>query len=395
MGKIYFDHMNGTPVHPDVAAVMAHHQRNVYGNPQSPHTPGQTAMSALDKAREQTASLINAHADEIYFTSSGSESNNFALTGLASANQKKGRHIIVSAVEHFSVLHPLKRMEKAGFSVTEVQVDRTGKVDPDDVKKALRDDTVLVSVMLANGEVGTIQPIRDIAGLCREKEVILHTDAVAAAGNMPVDVRALGVDALSLAANPFYGPKGSAALFLRKGVRIRPFIEGGIQEGGRRAGTENLAGIVGMGEAAAIAFREMDGRMNRMKALRDGVIERLPRVVDHVHLTGHPVDRLPHHASFCVEFIEGEAMLLSLDMKGIAASSGSACMSKALKASHVLLAMGYDHALAQGSLVFSFIENNAEEDTGYFLDVFPPIVERLRGMSPLYAKYLEENKNVQ
>ena len=315
---IYLDHVNGTPVHPDVVEVMAEHQKNVYGNPQSPHTPGQKALEALDKARNQVASLINAQDDEIYFTSSGSESNNFALTGLSSANQKKGGHIVVSAVEHFSVLHPAKRMEKNGFKVTEIPVDRTGRVDPDDVKKALRDDTVLVSVMLANGEVGTIQPVQKISGLCREKGILLHTDAVAAVGNMPVDVKALGVDALSLAGNPFYGPKGSAALFVRKGVRIRPFIEGGIQEGGRRAGTENLAGIVGMGAASALAAEKMESRMTEMKALRDRVIEQLPQAVDHIHLTGHPTDRLPHHASFCVEFIEGEAMLLSLDMKGIA-----------------------------------------------------------------------------
>jgi len=246
--------------------------------------------------------------------------------------------------------------------------------------------------MLANSEVGTIEPVAEIAKICRARNVLVHTDAVAAAGNIPVDVKALGLDALSLAGDQFYGPKGGAALFLKKGTRILPLIDGGIQEGGRRGGTENVAAIVGLGKAAEIALAKMGERMKKARALSDILIEGLSKKIGHIVLTGHRENRLPHHASFCIEFIEGEAMLLSLDMKGIAASSGSACTSKALKASHVLLAMGMDHALAQGSIVFSSLENTSAEDIDYLLDVFPPIIDRLRKMSPLYTKFLEENK---
>ncbi|HYA49071.1 MAG TPA: cysteine desulfurase family protein, partial [Burkholderiales bacterium] len=255
---------------------------------------------------------------------------------------------------------------------------------------ALQKDTVLVSVMTANGEVGTLEPVAEIAAVCRARGVLLHTDAVAAAGSVPIDVRALGVDALSLAGDQFYGPKGSAALFVKRGTRILPLIEGGIQESGRRAGTENVAGIVGLGKAAAIAKAELEARAARLRPLRDVLIEALPRLVDRVVLTGHPVERLPHHASFCVEFIEGEGMLLLLDMQGIAVSSGSACTSKALKASHVLLAMGLDHALAQGSLVFSLVDGTERADIDHLLDVFPVVIDRLRKMSPLYTQYLKE-----
>jgi cysteine desulfurase len=246
--------------------------------------------------------------------------------------------------------------------------------------------------MLANSEVGTIEPIAEIAKICRARNVLVHTDAVAAAGNIPVDVKALGLDALSLAGDQFYGPKGGAALFLKKGTRILPLIDGGIQEGGRRGGTENVAAIVGLGKAAEIALARMGERMKKAGALSDMLIEGLPKKIDHCVLTGHRENRLPHHASFCIEFIEGEAMLLSLDMKGIAASSGSACTSKALKASHVLLAMGMDHALAQGSIIFSPLESTTADDIDYLLDVFPPIIDRLRKMSPLYTKFLEEKK---
>jgi cysteine desulfurase len=271
-------------------------------------------------------------------------------------------------------------------------VDKFGMVNPDEVKKAITPETVLVSVMLANSEVGTVQPVQEIAEVCRTHDVLFHTDAVAAVGTVPVNVSDLGVDALSLAGNQFYGPKGSAALFVKKGRRILPFIDGGIQEGGRRAGTEDVAAIVGLGQAAEIAMRDMEKRAESASSLRDRLIHELPQRVGHVFLTGHPEKRLPHHASFCIEFIEGEAMLLNLDMQGIAASSGSACTSKALKASHVLLAMGIDHALAQGSLVFSLIEDTTSEDIEYLLEVFPPVIERLRKMSPLYTKYLEEKE---
>jgi len=338
------------------------------------------------------AQLLNAQAKEIFFTSSGSESNNFALKGLALARKEKGNQIVLSAVEHQSVLHSAKSLEKLGFSVKSIPVDKWGSVDPDDVNKSITKDTVLVSVIFANSEVGTIEPISEIAKICHEKDILFHTDAVAAVGNIQIDVKELDVDALSLSANQFYGPKGSAALFIKSGTRILPFIDGGIQEGGRRAGTENVAGIVGLGKAAEIAKDKMQKRIDKLIPLRDMLIQRLPQEVEHVILTGHPETRLPYHASFCVEFIEGEAMLLNLDMQGIATSSGSACTSRALKASHVLLAMGIDHALAQGSLVFSLIEETTSEDIEYLLKTFPPIIERLRKMSPLYSKYLEEKK---
>jgi len=392
MKRIYLDHIAGTPLHPAVVDALLPYLKEKYGNPQSLHAVGQEALQAIEESREKVARLINAGTSEIIFTSSGSEANNFALKGLALAHQSGGKHIILSSIEHQSVLHSAKNLEKFGFSFSYIPVDRYGRVDPEDVHKAITDETILVSVMFANGEVGTIEPIGKIAGICRERDILFFTDAVDAVGNIPVDVKALNIDALSLAGDQFYGPKGSAALYLKKGIRILPFIDGGIQENGRRAGTENVPAIVGLGKAAELALEEMESRAKRLKTLRNTLIERLPRTAEHVFLTGHPEERLPHHSSFCVEFVEGEAMLLSLDMQGISASSGSACTSRALKASHVLLAMGIDHALAQGSLVFSLIEETNAKDIDFLLEVFPPIIERLRKMSPLYTQYLKEKK---
>ena len=384
MRKAYLDHIAGTPLHPEVLDSMLPFLKENYGNPQSLHSSGQEALQAVESARERVAELINAHASEIYFTSSGSESNNFAIKGFALAQKNRGNHIAVSAVEHQSVLHSVKYLEHMGMKSTQIPVDKFGSVNLDELKKNLTPETILVSVMLANGEVGTIQPIAEIADLCTAKGILFHTDAVAAAGNIPVDVRELGVDALSLAGNQFYGPKGTAALYVKKGKRILPFIDGGIQENGRRAGTEDVAGIVGFGRAAELAGEHMRKRADKAVLLRDSLLRTLPEKVKNVVVTGHPEKRLPFHASFCIEFVEGESMLLNLDMKGIAVSSGSACTSRALKASHVLLAMGLDHALAQGSLVFSFLEENTLEDIEYLLEVFPPVIDRLRQMSPIY-----------
>jgi len=392
MRQVYLDHMAATPLDPQALEAMLPFLQEKFGNPQSLHSAGQEALSALEEARSRVAGLIGADDSEVYFTSSGSEANNFALKGMAMARRDKGNHLVLSAIEHQSILHSAKSLERSGFCSTLVPVDKHGVVDPEDVKKAIRKDTVLVSVLLASSEVGTVEPVAEICRICRAAGVSFHTDAVAAVGNIPVDVKELGVDALSLAADQFYGPKGSGALFVRKGVRILPFIDGGIQEGGRRAGTENVAGIVGMGKAAEIVRAKLPERQERMKALRDRLIEGLPGRVDRAYLTGHPEKRLPHQASFCIEFIEGEGMLLHLDMKGIAVSSGSACTSRALKASHVLLAMGIDHALAQGSLVFSLIDRTTSEDIDYLLDVLPPVIDRLRKMSPLYTKFLEDNQ---
>jgi cysteine desulfurase len=271
-------------------------------------------------------------------------------------------------------------------------VDKFGVVDVAELEKSIRKDTILVSVMHANGEVGTIEPVIEIGKITREKGVAFHTDAVSTAGTIPVDVKALGVDALSLAGNQFYGPKGVAALYVRKGVRIIPLMDGGIQEGGRRGGTENVAGIAGLGKAAEIAAADMDNRIKRLTPLRDRLIKQLPEKVHHVIVTGHPTNRLPGHASFCVEFIEGESMLMLLNMKGIAVSSGSACTSKALKASHVLIAMGLSHEIAQGSLLLTLGKDNTDKDIDYVLNEMPPVFENLRQMSPLYSKFLKENK---
>ncbi len=384
MRKAYLDHIAATPLHPEVLESMLPFLKENYGNPQSLHSSGQDALQAVENARERVAELINADPSEIFFTSSGSESNNFAIKGFALAQKNRGNHIAVSAVEHQSVLHSVKYLEHMGIKSTQIPVDKFGLVNLDELKKTLTPETILVSVMLANGEVGTIQPIKEIADFCAAKGILFFTDAAAAAGNIPVDVKELGVDALCLAGNQFYGPKGTAALYVKKGKRLLPFIDGGVQESGRRAGTEDVAGIVGFGRAAELAGKHMQKRADKAIPLRDALLRGLPEKVKNVVVTGHPEKRLPFHTSFCIEFVEGEAMLLNLDMNGIAASSGSACTSKALKASHVLLAMGLDHALAQGSLVFSFLEENTMEDIEYLLEVFPPVIDRLRQMSPIY-----------
>ncbi len=290
------------------------------------------------------------------------------------------------------MLHSARTLEKWGFELTSVPVDRYGVVDPEDVRRSLRKDTVLVSVMHANGEVGTIEPIKEIAKITREKGVVFHTDAVATAGTIPVDVEELGVDALSLAGNQFYGPKGVGALWVRKGVHIMPLLDGGVQEGGLRAGTENIPAIVGLGKAAEVARVNMTARLEHLTPLRDRLLRELPAEIDHVVVTGHPQERLPGSASFCVEFIEGESMLMLLNSQGVAVSSGSACTSRALKASHVLIAMGISHELAQGSILFGLGLDNTPEDVDYVLEVLPPIVDRLRQMSPLYAKFIKTSK---
>ncbi len=390
MNSVYLDHVAGTPPRPEVVEAMLPFLRERFANAQSLHSGGQEALQAVEEARERVAGLIGASAEEVFFTASGSEANNLALKGMALAGRARGKRIVLSAIEHLSVLNAAKSLENLGFETALVPVDGLGRVDPADVRKALTKETVLVSVQTANSEVGTLEPVAEIARISRESGVPFHTDAVAAAGNIPVDVHALGADALSLAADQFYGPKGAAALFLRKGTRVVPLIDGGVQEGGRRAGTENVPAIVGMGRAAEIAAAEMTKRIATETSLRDRLIGGLLERVDHSALTGDPSNRLPHHASFCIELIEGEAMLLHLDMRGVAASSGSACTSKSLKVSHVLLAMGVDHALAQGSLVFSLLETTSAADIDRVLEVFPPIVEKLRRMSPLYTKFLEE-----
>jgi len=392
MRKVYLDNVATTPLLPEVREAMLPFLGEVFGNPSSLHDWGDVARQAVDAARSQVAELIGANDEEVIFTGSGTESNNFAVKGLALAQQSKGKHVVVSAIEHFSVLHSARTLEKWGFEMTQVPVDKYGLVNPEDVKRSIRKDTILVSVMHANGEVGTIEPIKEIAKIAKENNVVFHTDAIATAGTIPVDVKELGVDALSLAGNQFYGPKGVGALWVRRGVRIMPFLDGGVQEGGRRAGTENVPAIVGLGKAAELAKANMAARMKQLIPLRDRLLKELPAKIEHVMVTGHPQNRLPGHASFCVEFIEGESMLMFLNIEGIAVSSGSACTSRALKASHVLIAMGISHELAQGSLLCTFGLDNTNEDVDYMLKVLPPIVDRLRQMSPLYSKFIKASK---
>ena len=384
MDKIYLDHVSCTPTHPSVIEAMVDSIKNCYGNPSNLHHFGQTANKIIRTARGEVASLIGAKAEEIIFTSSGSEANNFAIKGLAMANQKKGKHIISSEIEHFSVLNPLKRLEKMGFEVTHIPVDKYGMIDPDGVAKAITPETILVSIMHANNEIGTIEPIEEIGKIVKEQGIIFHVDAVASAGYIPVDVNKMMADALSLASNQFYGPPGVGALYLREKTRIVPFIEGGIQESGRRAGTENIPGIVGMGKAAELAKREMDKRKGAIEPLRDKLLNGLMSSVDHIYLNGHPEKRLPNNVNISIEYVEGESILLFLDMKGIAVSSGSACTSRSLKSSHVLSAIGVDDAVAQGSILFSLGIDNSEEHIEYVLETLPPIIKRLREMSPLY-----------
>jgi len=393
MPRLYLDRNAASPLHPEALAAMMPFLKDSFGNPQSLHRDGQIVLEAVDGARESVARLIGAAADEIVFTASGSEANNLALKGLALAARAKGTHVVVSAVEHPSVLNAARSLEKIGFTTSVVPVDGRGRVDPGAVARALTPKTTIVSVMLANAEVGTIEPVAEIAAACRARNILVHTDAVAAVGSIPVDVAALGVDALSLSGPTFYGPKGAAALFLKKGTRALPLVDGGIQEAGRRAGTENVPAIVGLGRAAEIARARLAERAVREAALRDRLIEGVLGSYDHVVLTGDRERRLPYQASFCIAFVEGESLLLSLDMKGIAVASGSACSSKSLKASHVLLAMGLDHALAQGSLVFSLLESTTAEEIETVIAAFGPIIERLRKMSPTYTEFLKEKRS--
>jgi cysteine desulfurase len=392
MRKVYLDNAATTPLLPEVREAMMPYLGDVFGNPSSLHDWGDGAREAIEAARAQVAGLIGANAEEIIFTGSGTESNNLAVKGLALAQAAKGKHVVVSAIEHFSVLHSARTLEKWGFEVSEVLVDKYGVVDPEDVRKSLRKDTVLVSIMHANGEVGTLEPIAEIAKITRERGIPFHTDGVATAGAIPLNVGELGVDALSLAGNQFYGPKGVGALWVRKGVRLMPILDGGIQEGGRRAGTENVPAIVGLGKAAELAKTDMAKRVKQLTPLRDRLLKELPGKIERVVVTGHPQHRLPGHTSFCVEFIEGESMLMLLNSQGIAVSSGSACTSRALKASHVLIAMGISHELAQGSILFTLGIDNTAEDVDYVLETMPPIVDRLRQMSPLYAKFIKSSK---
>lgn len=381
--SLYFDHIANTAPDPRVIEAMAEALPAAFGNPLSPHGFGQKTDEVIEDSRSRAASLIGASPKEIIFTSCGSESNNFAVRGLAKANEKKGKHIITSAIEHFSIMYPLRELEKEGFKVTYLPVDKFGLIDPGAVSAAMTPETTLVTLTHASNEIGTIEPVSEIGKIVKQKGAVFHVDAVQTAGIIPLSVADIGADALSFSPNQFYGPTGVAALYLKKGTRIVPFILGGMQEDGRRGGTHNIAGIVGMGKACEIAKEEMGSINSRLVPLRDKLLKGLAEGVKDIIFTGHPEKRLPGHASCCIKFIEGESMSLLLDMEGIALSTGSACVSKALKASHVLLAIGIDAENIHGSLVMSLGRDNSDKDVDILLAKLPPVIDRLRKLSPL------------
>lgn len=386
MQRVYLDNAATTRVRPEVVQAMLPYFTEIYGNPSSLHTFAQEAAKGIADARSSVAQALHAASpEEIIFTGGGSESDNMVLRGIAQAYAKKGRHIITSAVEHHAVLHTLQAMEREGIvEVTYLPVDADGKVSVESVAAAIRPDTILVSIMFANNEVGTIMPIPEIGRVCHEKGVLFHTDAVQAVGHVPIDVQQMQIDLLSLSAHKFHGPKGVGALYVKKGVRLPALILGGGQERKKRAGTENVPGIVGLGVAISHAVEHMEENAAHMRALRDKLIAGIPSAIPDVKLNGHPTDRLPNNVNFSIRYIEGESILLMLDINGIAASSGSACTSGSLDPSHVLLAMGLTHEVAHGSLRLSLSEYTTEQEIDYVLELLPKIVERLRAMSPLY-----------
>jgi cysteine desulfurase len=391
MGKrIYVDHAATTPIRSEVLEEMMPYLTERFGNPSSIYSYGREAKKAIEEAREKVAKAIGADPLEIYFTGSGTEADNWAIIGTAFANRNKGNHIITSSIEHHAVLHTCEYLEKQGFSVTYLPVDEFGMVKLETLKKSINDRTILVTIMHANNEIGTIQPIKEIGEFLKEKDITFHTDAVQTVGKIPVNVKDLKVDMLSLSAHKIYGPKGIGALYIRKGIKIHPYIHGGAQERKRRAGTENVAGIVGLGKAIELAISNMEGQREYLTSLRDKLIKGIQEKIPYVRINGHPTQRLPHNVNMCFEFIEGESLLLNLDMKGICASSGSACTSGSLEPSHVLLAIGLPHEIAHGSLRLTLGKDNTQEDVDYILEVLPQIVNKLRDMSPLFNQRKEK-----
>lgn len=385
MKRIYLDHNATTPLHPEVLEAMLPYYKEAFGNPSTIYSFGQETRKATDEARETVANLIGASPEEIIFTSGGTEADNLALKGVPAALEKKGKHIVASSIEHHAVLSTLKYLEKRGCKVSFLPVDEHGWLDPGEVEEAITSQTVLISVMHANNEVGTIEPISEIGEIAQKAGIYLHTDAVQTIGKIKVNVDDLKVDLLSLSAHKFYGPKGVGALYVRKGTRIRPLLHGGYQERRRRAGTENVAGIVGLGKAAEIAPKEMVQQSRRESNLRDRLEKMIRENINHCQLNGHPTQRLPNTLNISFEFIEGESLILNLDLKGIAASSGSACTSGSLEPSHVLMAMGVAPEIAQGSIRFSLGRDNQKEDIDYTVENLVEIVTRLREMSPLFV----------
>ena len=386
--KIYLDYNATTPIDKEVAQAMQPYLADYFGNPSSSHSFGIETKKAVENARKQVANLINCKPHEIIFTSGGTESDNYAIKGIAWANQKRGNHIITSSIEHHAVLHSCQFLEKQGFKVTYLPVDKYGFVDPEEVKKAITDKTILVTIMHANNEIGTIEPIKEIGKIVKEAGVYFHTDSVQTVGHIPIDVNDLGVDMLSMSGHKFYGPKGVGVFYLRKGTKIVSLIDGGSQEKNRRASTENVPGIVGIGKAAELAEKRLSlGKEDKVAKMRDKLIKGIMDKIENVRLNGHPTKRLPDNANLCFEFIEGESMLLNLDMQGVAASSGSACTSGSLEASHVLLSIGLPPQIAHGSLRLTLGKDNTEEDIDYVISILPGIIKKLRALSPFKGSW--------
>ena len=381
---VYFDHAATTFVKDEVLKEMMPYFKENFGNASTVYQIGQKSKAALDSARERVAKVFNCNANEIFFTGSGSEADNWAIKGYAYANKSKGNHIITSAIEHHAVLHTCKSLEKDGFEVTYLPVDENGKVSLDDVRSAIKDNTILITIMYANNEIGTIEPINEIAEIAKEKGIAFHTDAVQAAGAVKIDLSKLKVDMMSISAHKFNGPKGVGALFVRKGVRLKNLIDGGAQERAKRAGTENIPGIIGLASALELTANTLEEKNDKVIALREYIIKNIEEKIPYCRLNGHRTDRLPGNINFSFEFIEGESLLLWLDINGIAASSGSACTSGSLDPSHVLLAIGLKHETAHGSLRITLGDENTYEEADYLIEKLVGIVEKLRAMSPLY-----------
>ena len=384
--KYYFDNAATTPVRKEVLDKMLPFFSENYGNPSSVYEIGARSKTYINEARKKVADAIGCDPKELFFTSCGSEADNWAIKGAAFANRKKGNHIITSAIEHHAVLHTLQYLEKQGFEVTYLPVNEFGEISLDDLKNAIKDTTILITVMFANNEIGTIEPIEEIAKIAKEYGILFHTDAVQAIGAVEIDVKKMGIDMLSMSGHKFNGPKGVGALYVRRGVKIDNFVHGGGQENGRRAGTENTPGIIGLAEAIEIATKNIPEKAKKISELRDYAIAEIEKRIPYCRLNGHRTKRLCGNINFSFEFIEGESLLLMLDIKGVAASSGSACTSGSLDPSHVLLGIGLKHEIAHGSLRISLGYQNTKEEIDYLLDILPSIVQRLRDMSPLYDK---------
>lgn len=387
---IYMDNAATTAVRPEVFEKMKPYFMENYSNPSAIYSFAQEGRKAVETAREQLAAGLGAKPEEIYFTGGGSESDNWALKSVAERYRDKGRHIITTAIEHHAVLHTTEYLEKQGYEITYLGVDEEGKINLDELEQAIRPDTILISIMFANNEIGTIEPIAEIGAIAKKHGVLFHTDAVQAYAHVPIDVNAMNIDLLSASGHKFHGPKGIGFLYVRKGVKISSFIHGGAQERGRRAGTINTPGIVGMGEAARLAQLEMTENMKKEAAVRDHLIEKIEKEIPYVRVNGSRTDRLPNNVNVCFRFVEGESLLIMLDQKGICGSSGSACTSGSLDPSHVLLAIGLPHEIAHGSLRLTIAENTTIEDADFVVEQLVPIVERLRSMSPLYEDFVRQ-----